>query len=354
MKFSTLLTSSSVLLTLVSAAPAPAPAPAENSHRRDYHHEDRHNDKRAIQYVTVTEKAGSAKKTTLISPSKSTSVSTEKSTESSSIVGDLESFVAPSKKFKDGEIKCSSFPSGQGVISVPWLNLNGWASIMNMDADISTECKDGYYCSYACQAGMSKTQWPSEQPNDGKAVGGLICKDGYLYRTNTDSDYLCQWDVDSAQAVNKLDKDIALCRTDYPGSENMVIPTLVESNGGKSPVSVVDEDSFFKWSGKKTSSQYYVNNAGVSVEDGCVWGDEDSQVGNWAPIIFGAGYTNDQTYLSLLPNPNTNQKANFNVKIVGTDGSDVQGECIYENGSFSSSDGCTVSVLSGSAQFIFY
>lgn len=225
---------------------------------------------------------------------------------------------------------------------------------MNMDAQISSECQDGFYCSYACQPGMSKTQWPSEQPASGSAIGGLVCKDGFLHRTNTDTDYLCQWDKNTAQAVNKLDKDVALCRTDYPGSENMVVPTLVTANGGEQPMSVVDEDSFFKWSGKKTSSQYYVNNAGVSPQDGCIWGDSDSQVGNWAPLIFGAGYTNGQTYLSLLPNPNSNAKANFNVKIVGTDGSDVQGECVYENGSFSKSDGCTVSVLSGSAQFVFY
>ena len=49
---------------------------------------------------------------------------------------------------------------------------------MNENGDTSSNCKDGYYCSYACQAGMSKTQWPSEQPSNGMSIGGLYCKNG--------------------------------------------------------------------------------------------------------------------------------------------------------------------------------
>ena len=64
---------------------------------------------------------------------------------------------------------------------------------MNENGDTSSNCKDGYYCSYACQAGMSKTQWPSEQPSNGMSIGGLYCKNGKLYRSNTDNDYLCEW-----------------------------------------------------------------------------------------------------------------------------------------------------------------
>lgn len=72
--------------------------------------------------------------------------------------------------------------------------------------------------------------------------------------------------------------------------------------------------------------------------------------------MLGAGSTNGETYLSLIPNPNSNQAANFNVKIVASDGANVQGSCAYEDGSFTGdgSDGCTVSVLSGSAEFVFY
>lgn len=144
-----------------------------------------------------------------------------------------------------------------------------------------------------------------------------------------------------------------MCRTDYPGSENMVIPTLVKA-GGQADLSVVNEDTYYVWKGMKTSTQYYVNNAGVSVEDGCVWGQPGSGVGNWAPLVVGAGYTNGLSYISLIPNPNNSSPANFNVRIEATPGSSINGDCKYENGSFSGGNGCTVTVTSGSAQLVFY
>ncbi|CUM65029.1 uncharacterized protein PRCAT00002648001 [Priceomyces carsonii] len=294
------------------------------------------------------------------SQTESTSASTESSlgsSGSSGISGDLSAFSDPTKEFEDGKYSCSSVPTGQGVIAVDWiLGLNGgWTSIMNEDGDTSSTCKDGYYCSYACQAGMSKTQWPSEQPSNGVSVGGLLCKNGKLYRANTDSNYLCEWGADSAEFSSEISKDVAICRTDYPGSENMNIPTLLEG-GGSAPVSVVDSSSYYKWLGGKTSTQYYVNNAGVSVEDGCIWGTSGSGVGNWAPVVLGAGKTNGNTYLSLIPNPNNKDQPNYSIKIVGSNGANVIGDCKYEDGSYSGggSDGCTVTVTSGTAKFVFY
>ena len=134
----------------------------------------------------------------------------------------------------------------------------------------------------------------------------------------------------------------------------MVIPTVVDA-GSSNILTVVDEDTYYKWQGKKTSAQYYVNNAGVSYEDGCIWGTSGSGVGNWAPLNFGAGATGGISYLSLIPNPNNLDAANFNVKIV-SDGGDVQGDCVYENGSYNGdgSDGCTVAVTNGKAKFVLY
>ncbi|CCH62195.1 hypothetical protein TBLA_0G02570 [Henningerozyma blattae CBS 6284] len=275
---------------------------------------------------------------------------------SGSIFGDLAAFVSPSEKFQDGTIKCSDFPSGQGVINIDWMNQGGWAGIENSDTSTGGSCQEGSYCSYACQPGMSKTQWPSEQPSDGRSVGGLLCKGGYLYRSNTDADYLCEWGTNSAYVVNELSQGVAICRTDYPGTENMVIPTFVESNSNL-PLTVVDEDNYYMWQGQKTSAQYYVNNAGVSVEDGCVWGTSGSGIGNWAPLNFGAGSTGGISYLSLIPNPNNNSPLNYNVKIVAADSNSVvNGQCVYENGKFNGdgTDGCTVSVTSGSAHFVLY
>lgn len=222
------------------------------------------------------------------------------------------------------------------------------------DTSTGGSCEDGTYCSYACQPGMSKTQWPSDQPSSGVSVGGLYCKNGYLYRTNTDTTHLCEWGVDSAVVVSELSDSVAICRTDYPGTENMVIPTVVDA-GSSNILTVVDEDTYYKWEGKKTSAQYYVNNAGVSYEDGCLWGTSGSGVGNWAPLNFGAGATGSISYLSLIPNPNNLDAANFNVKIV-SDGGDVEGDCVYENGSYNGdgSDGCTVAVTGGKAKFVLY
>lgn len=386
MKLSNLLLSSVTTLSLVSAAPA-------------VHHIDRHNHQEKRDIVTVTElvnEAGeiitpttttgidaispSSTTTTLIgnvTPSARSSSSsslkirdtTTKSTNDESnkdtdegdnnkksvIDGDLDDFKTPTEPFKDGTIKCSDFPSGQGVVPVDWINLNGWTSIMALDGTTSTECKDGFYCSYACEAGMSKTQWPTNQPSDGRSVGGLYCENGYLYRSNPTFENLCEWGHETAKAINNVGQDIAMCRTDYPGSENMDIPTLVHAGSSK-VISVVDEDTYYKWNGQKTSTQYYVNNAGVSVEEGCIWGTEGSGVGNWAPVVLGAGYTDGRTYLSIIPNPNNKTPPNYNVKIVADEGSSISGNCYYENGNYNGAgtDGCTVTVTSGTASFVFY
>lgn len=315
----------------------------------------------------TTEASSASSEATTSSKSSSSSSSSSSSTEAastessssgssgdSSIAGDLSAFSDPTKEFEDGVYSCDTVPTGQGVIAVDWISgLNGgWTTIMNEDGDTSSTCKDGYYCSYACQAGMSKTQWPSEQPSNGVSVGGLYCKNGKLYRSNTDNNYLCEWGSDNVKFDSQISKDVAICRTDYPGSENMNIPTLL-SAGGTAPVSVVDSDTYYTWKGGKTSTQYYVNNAGVSVEDGCIWGTSGSGVGNWAPVVLGAGTTGGKTYLSLIPNPNNTEKPNYNIKITGDD---VNGNCKYENGQYNGagSDGCTVTVNSGDAKFVFY
>ncbi|EJS41952.1 sun4p [Saccharomyces arboricola H-6] len=307
----------------------------------------------ALTTSKTSQKASSS--TFSVTATTTSKLSTASSSGSSSIYGDLADFSGPNEKFQDGTVSCDQFPSGQGVISIDWLDEGGWSGVENTDTSTGGSCEEGSYCSYACQPGMSKTQWPSNQPSDGRSIGGLLCKNGYLYRSNTDTDYLCEWGVDAAYVVSELSDDVAICRTDYPGTENMVIPTFVQA-GSSLPLTVVDQDTYYTWEGLKTSAQYYVNNAGISVEDGCVWGSSSTGVGNWAPLNFGAGSSDGVAYLSLIPNPNNGNALNFNVKIVAADDSStVNGECAYENGSFSgSSDGCTVAVTAGQAKFVLY
>lgn len=293
--------------------------------------------------------------------SSSTSSSSEAtSTSSSSSSDDSTTSSGSSSSFTDGTIKCTDFDTlaeQSGVIAVDWIGLGGYASIMSMDGDTSTTCQSGYYCSYACEAGQSKTQWPSSQPSDGRSVGGLYCgTDGYLYKTNSEFDNLCEDGEKTAYFKSEIDQDIALCRTDYPGSENMVVPTLLSAQSSAA-VSVVNEDSYYQWEGKPTSAQYYVNNAGVSVEDGCIWSTSGTTVGNWAPLVIGSGSLNGVTYLSLIPNPNNEAGTNYNVKFVPRDGAVTNGECSYINDVYSGgsgSDGCTYTVTSGVVDIVFY
>ncbi|ODQ44639.1 hypothetical protein PICMEDRAFT_36900 [Pichia membranifaciens NRRL Y-2026] len=314
-----------------------------------------------VSQQAVTPKALPSASSSQEAPSSSSASSSGSSASStpsysSSMTGDLSPYSNPTEEFQDGVVPCSTFPGGQGVLALDYLGFGGWSGLYHDDTSTGGSCEDGTYCSYSCQAGMSKTQWPSNQPANGVSVGGLYCKNGYLYRTNTDTSYLCEWGIDSARVVSELDQTVAICRTDYPGTENMVLPTIVDG-GSENYLTTVDEDSYFTWRGLKTSAQYYVNNAGVSQTDGCVWGTAGSGVGNWAPLNFGAGYTNGIAYLSLIPNPNNKQAANFNVKIVAyDDSSSVNGECVYENGSYNGNgaDGCTVSVTSGKAKFVLY
>lgn len=292
---------------------------------------------------------------TAASPSASPSSTSGSSGHSGSIYGDLADFVDPTEDFEDGVIDCSSFPSGQGVIALDHLGFGGWSGIENSDGSTGGNCKEGAYCSYACQPGMSKTQWPSSQPANGVSIGGLLCKGGKLYKSNSGSSKLCQWGVPKANVVNKLDQTVAICRTDYPGTENMVIPTVVD--GGKSlPLTVVDSGSYYTWRGSSTSAQYYVNDAGVDWTTGCTWGNAGTGYGNWAPLNFGAGYSNGIAYLSLIPNPNNYDSLNYNVKIVADGSSTVSGNCVYSNGKYNGdgTDGCTVGVTNGAANFVLY
>ncbi|CUM64109.1 uncharacterized protein PRCAT00001700001 [Priceomyces carsonii] len=357
-----------ILISVSNAAPAFSSCEIEGHHKH----------KRNIQYayVTVTvdqngdqisssassslEAEATSLDTSETETDSSTTTSTSEPTSGSGDsqsypTGDLKAYEDPTEKFEDGKYSCSDFPSGQGVISLDHLGFGGWSGIENSDGSTGGTCKEGSYCSYACQSGMSKTQWPSDQPESGVSIGGLLCKNGKLYKSSKSTGYLCEWGVNSASVVSELSKSVAICRTDYPGTENMVIPTVV--NGGESStITVVDLDSYYKWQGKSTSAQYYVNNAGVDWTEGCVWGTAGSNIGNWAPLNFGTGSSSNVSYLSLIPNPNNRDSLNFKVKIEAVGDATVSGSCEYANGKFNGdgTDGCTVGVTSGQAKFVLY
>lgn len=273
--------------------------------------------------------------------------------------------------FPDGELDCSTFPSDYGAISVDWMGLGGWTGVQLPGSDsggysdITTVtsgtcsngqcCTEGAFCSYACPAGYQKTQWPSTQGATGQSVGGIQCTNGKLQLTNPDmSDKLCMTGATEVTVLieNNLSSNVAVCRTDYPGTEGETVPLNAQS-GTTSNLTCPDASNYYNWEGAHTSAQYYVNPAGVSVQDACQWGSSSNPWGNYAPLNLGVGYSDGAAWLSIFQNaPTTSAQLDFTVEIQG-DG--MAGSCRYSNGQYcgganydqcSSTTGCTVSIQS--------
>lgn len=265
------------------------------------------------------------------------------------------------KKFESGVVDCDTFPSEYGAVALDWLELGGWSGIQYVpDFSLSAKsifkiataikgdgCTPGAMCSYACPAGYQKTQWPSAQGADKESVGGLYCNEnGKLELTRDGYDTLCDAGVGGVSIKNDLDEDVVTCRTDYPGTENMVIPAVATA-GGSVNICNPDQEKYYIWDGSGTSAQYYVNKKGYSIEDACVWDSpKGKDAGNWSPVVLGVGQAADgNTYISIFQNlPTSTAKLDFNIEIKG----DVNSKCSYIDGVWSEGgSGCTVSYILG-------
>lgn len=258
-------------------------------------------------------------------------------------------------KFPSGKIRCDHFPSDYGALGVDWVGLSGWTTlakvgklmkgvaINNYEQPITGPCQPGMLCSYACPAGYQKTQWPEEsQGATGQSIGGLYCNsDGYLELTRESHPTLCEQGAGGVYVKNMLPKSAAICRTDYPGNEAMVIP-LETTPGGQYPLTNPVSSTYYKWKGQSTTAQYYVNNMDIPVDDACTWNSKTCPdcAGNWAPVNVGVGKSDDGiTYISIFPNaPTSTAVLNFDMEIKG----DISGECWLKNGQYSGNNGCTV------------
>ncbi|EEP81507.1 conserved hypothetical protein [Uncinocarpus reesii 1704] len=269
--------------------------------------------------------------------------------------------------FPDGEIDCSDFPSKYGPLNLEWLGHGGWSGIQypTFTGDLITRivtaisgegCTEGAMCSYACPPGYQKSQWPSTQGAKGESVGGLQCKGGKLRLTNPDlSKKLCTKGAGGISVKNTMSEVVSVCRTDYPGTESETVP-LLSKPGSTDPLTCPDSSLYYKWLGKHTSAQYYVNPKGIGIKEACQWGDGSKPIGNFAPINLGVGKRDGATWISIFQNkPTTNVKLDFKIEIKGDN---LSGACRYENGLFysltgSNPDGCTVQVMSGEATYVF-
>jgi hypothetical protein len=256
--------------------------------------------------------------------------------------------------FPSGKVSCDKVPTEYGAIEIPWVGTNGWTTLAkfggwvkgvaidNIVSPTSGGCSPGMMCSYACPPGYQKTQWPEEQGATGQSVGGLWCNDdGFLELTRPSHTKICEPGAGGVFIKNELSTNAAVCRTDYPGNEAMVIP-LDTYPGNTYTLTNPDSSDYYVWDGKPTTAQYYVNNAGVAVDQACVWNSASypSSAGNWAPTNIGVGKASDGiTYISIFPNsPTSTAVLDFDIEITG----DISGSCSLKSGVYSGNNGCTV------------
>jgi hypothetical protein len=250
--------------------------------------------------------------------------------------------------FPDGQLSCSTFPSDYGAVAIDYLGMGGWSglqavtisgnAVTNIVTGVSGQtCSEGMMCSYACPPGYQKTQWPSTQGSTGQSVGGLSCSGGKLHLTNSAlSSSLCMEGTGNVYAQNNAGSVVAICRTDYPGTESETVPTEVEA-GATQPLTCPDAANYYMWQGKSTSAQYYLNPPGYGASQACQWGSPGQPLGNYAPINFGVGASGGTTWLSIQANtPTTNVPYPGTVEIQGN----LSGSCKYENGQYCSASGC--------------
>ncbi|ROT39787.1 SUN-domain-containing protein [Sodiomyces alkalinus F11] len=270
-------------------------------------------------------------------------------------------------EFPSGEVKCSHLPTDYGVEPLDWLDIGGWAGIQKVpryrpghasidyiETAVDGGCEPGAFCSYACPVGYQKTQWPEAQGATLQSIGGLWCNDdGFLELTRPEKETLCEAGAGGVWIQNDLDDIAAVCQTDYPGHEAMVIPTIPKP-GEKLPLTNPYAPDYYVWNDLPTSGQFYVNKKGYKVEDACVWDSaiDPEGAGNWAPINIGSGMAADgNTYISIFPNaPTSIAKLDFNIEIIG----DVNSKCALINGVYTggSTTGCTTTLPKGAGEAI--
>lgn len=270
-------------------------------------------------------------------------------------------------EFPSGEISCRDVPTDYGAVTIPWSTTNGWTTLAkfgkwvkgvavnNIVSPIDGTCEPEMMCSYACPPGYQKTQWPEDsQGVTGQSVGGLWCnKDGKLELTRPKYKTLCEAGAGGVYVRNELDENAAVCRTDYPGNENMIIP-LDTYPGNTYPLTNPDSSTYYMWQGKPTTAQYYVNNAGVEVEEACTWKSSKypDNAGNWSPTNIGVGKSvHGETFISIFPNlPTSHAVLNFDIEITG----DISGKCKLKSGVYSGHNGCTVGLKAGGTATIVF
>jgi hypothetical protein len=349
---------STVIPASTSSASTPTPTPIATTSSAQ----------QAAQFIEVSSSSTTSATpvaTTSAAPVESAPASTEASSAAPSTSAD-----AVNKEFKSG-MNCTTFPSEYGAVYIDWLELGGWTGLQYVPnyspgaSSISTietklagsTCGPNMFCSYACPAGYQKSQWPDAQGSTLQSIGGLYCNsEGKLELSRATHKKLCVPGAGGVQIKNSLNKNVAVCRTDYPGLEAETIPVNTQP-GQSHELCNPDANDYYIWNHTTTTAQYYINPAGAKVSDACVWGSAGTDLGNWAPVNAGVGKDKyGITYVSLFQNSPTNPSGvlDFNIRITG----DIHDSCSYSNGVYyqggvPKSGGCTVATT-GNVVYEFY
>ncbi|KAL1861713.1 Sperm-associated antigen 4 protein [Diaporthe australafricana] len=276
--------------------------------------------------------------------------------------------------FPDGELDCSELPTAYGAVAVTQVSHSGWGGLLDVGTSAFTVgstkaiasysapsggLSAGMFGTYQCPEGYDMAQWPEgAQGATGQSIGGLWCGlDNKLYLTRSESSKkLCQKGAGNVKIVNKLGDKVSLCKTAYPGKEDMVLSNVVEGGATYNLYNPYQNQSY-SWQGASTSAQYYVNLKGLDKDIACQWTSPDPyslNAGNWAGVNLGTSVNDDgTTFLSIFHNtPTSNTPLDFNIKLSG----DVSQECTYSysSNSFSPSNGngCTVAAQAGGTIFV--
>lgn len=266
--------------------------------------------------------------------------------------------------FPDGEIDCSTLPTEYGVVAVTQVDNDGWGGVLDVGTSAFTVgstkaissykapdggLSPGMFGTYQCPEGYDMAQWPEgAQGATGQSVGGIWCGlDNKLYLTRPESTKkLCQKGAGNVKVVNKLSDKVSLCKTSYPGKEDMILSNVVEGGATYNLYNPYQNQSYV-WGGASTSAQYYVNLKGLDKDIACQWLSPkpyEDNAGNWAGINLGTSVNDDgTTFLSIFHNtPTSSKPLDFNIELSG----DVSQKCTYSysSNSFSPSNGngCTV------------
>ncbi|KAI9292985.1 hypothetical protein K502DRAFT_325543 [Neoconidiobolus thromboides FSU 785] len=189
-----------------------------------------------------------------------------------------------------------NLPTDENIIPITPKQMNrGWA--MSPDQG----CKIGGWCPYACKAGYYSAQYDEsarvQGPQAGSMNGGLKCEQGgKLTKPFADRPY-CLPGMMNVHIDNRLDGQVSLCQTTYPGNEAMLIPTVAKPGN----LQVINTPPQTYW--QSTSAHYYVNPVNSS-QDECIWGEKSKAIGNWAPFIVGSneGFEGN-TFVMITVNP---------------------------------------------------